>query len=206
MPLSLEKTISFFVLLMLCQGVSYSQTDTLGQLSETFWSWRAQEQPFSEDDIPRLERPDNLTIDWSLAVVQKRRKQLSEFERRWKELVPGSNTAINQQVDYRLVGSAIARVHWELDIEQGWKRNPEFYVDQTLGAMQILLLPPAPFSEDRQRQIIRRVESFPATIRAAEANLSDMRQPFAGLAITALADVPQRNGAVAGGSEAAAQS
>jgi uncharacterized protein (DUF885 family) len=90
------------------------------------------------------------------------------------------------------MGSALARVRWELDISQGWKRNPEFYVDQTLGAVYILLLPPPPFQAERQQQIVRRLESVPATIRAAEMNLTDMREPFARLAIDALDDLPNR--------------
>jgi uncharacterized protein (DUF885 family) len=95
-------------------------------------------------------------------------------------------------VDYRLVGSALARARWELDIEQAWKRNPEFYVDQTLGGVYILLLPPPPFSAERQREITSRLESVPATLRAARENLTDMRQPFALLAIDALKDLPER--------------
>ena len=107
------------------------------------------------------------------------------------KLAPPSVTAIPEQVDYRLLGSAITRVHWELNVEQIWRRNPEFYVDQTLGAVQILLLQPPPFDADRQRQIIRRLQSIPATLRYAKENLSDMRQPFAALAIEALENVPQ---------------
>jgi hypothetical protein len=119
------------------------------------------------------------------------RQQLAAFEQRWKALTPG-RAAIPEQVDYRLVGSALARVRWELDIEQAWKRNPEFYVDQTMGAMYVLLLPPPPFSTERQRQIISRLESVPATLRAARENLTDMRQPFALLAIEALKGLPDR--------------
>jgi len=52
-------------------------------------------------------------------------------------------------VDYRLLGSALAQARWELDFLASWKRKPAFYMDQTLGAMCILLLPPA-VSVDRQ--------------------------------------------------------
>jgi hypothetical protein len=169
-----------------------ARADSLSQLSESFWAWRAYEQPFSEDDIPRIERPADLMMDWSSATRQKRRKELSAFEQRWKSLVPASSTAVSEQVDYRLIGSAIARVGWELDIQQAWKRNPEFYVDQTLGAVQILLLPPPPFQVERQREIISRLESIPATIRSAKENLTDMRAPFARLAIDALDNLPDR--------------
>jgi uncharacterized protein (DUF885 family) len=180
------------LLLILCACAGWAHADSLSQLSENFWAWRALEQPFSEDDMPRIERPADFVVNWTLPLVEQRRQQLATFEQRWKDLTPGADAPVQEQVDYRLVGSALARVRWELDIEQGWKRNPEFYVDQTLGAMYILLLPPPPFSAERQRQIISRLESVPATLRSARENLTDMRQPFALLAIDALNDLPDR--------------
>jgi uncharacterized protein (DUF885 family) len=166
--------------------------DSLRELSDEFWAWRAHEQPFTVDDIPRLERPKNFVIDWSPSTVAKRRSELASFEERWKKLTPGEAHDIHQRVDYRLIGSALARVRWELDIEQSWRRSPLFYVDQTLGAVYVLLLPPPPFSADRQQQIVERMNSIPATLAAARQNLSDMRQPFAQLTIEALRDVETR--------------
>lgn len=180
------------VLYSICCQLGWPQSEGPSQLSEDFWRWRAQEQPFSEDDIPRLERPLGLPIDWSPQSIQQKRVQLAAFEARWKNLAPGNGAAISRQVDYRLTGSALARVRWELDIEQGWKRNPLFYVDQTLGAMYLLLLPPPPFEASRQAEIVHRLETVPATIRAAKANLTDMREPFARLAIDALDNLPER--------------
>jgi uncharacterized protein (DUF885 family) len=175
-----------------CFQLCWPQSDSLSRLSEDFWQWRAHEQPFSTDDIPRLERPAGLTIDWSQQTILERQRQLAAFEERWKRVAPGSGAAISQQVDYRLVDAALARVRWELDIEQGWKRNPLFYVDQTLGAMYLLLLPPPPFEAARQAEIVHRLATVPATIRAAKANLTDMREPFARLAIDALDNLPDR--------------
>src|SRR3954471_3755325 len=40
------------ILLLLCLRPCGAQADTLNQFNENFWNWRAQEQPFSEDDIP----------------------------------------------------------------------------------------------------------------------------------------------------------
>ena len=31
-----------------------ARADSLGELSDSFWQWRAQEQPFTADDIPRI--------------------------------------------------------------------------------------------------------------------------------------------------------
>lgn len=169
-----------------------AQSPALDRLSEDFWQWRAQTQPFSEDDIPRIERPHDFQIDWSPRAVEERRNRLASFEQRWQALRPSNKTPIPEQVDYRLIGSALARVRWEFDILASWKRNPAFYVDQTLGAMYVLLLPPAPFAPDRQTEIVRRLESVPATLRAAKTNLSDMREPFARLAIDSLEHLPER--------------
>jgi uncharacterized protein (DUF885 family) len=169
-----------------------AHADSLSQLSDSFWQWRAQEQPFSDDDIPRIERPAGLLVDWSPRTITNRLQQLNVFEQRWKALAPSAQTPIHDQVDYRLLGSAVARVRWELSIEESWKRNPQFYVDQSLGSAYILLLPPPPFSEARQQEIVARIKQIPATLQAAQENLTDLRQPFAQLAIDSLDQVAAR--------------
>jgi uncharacterized protein (DUF885 family) len=45
---------------------------------------------------------------------------------------------------------------------------------------------------ERQAEIVRRLETVPATVRAAKVNLTDMREPFARLAIDALDHLPER--------------
>jgi uncharacterized protein (DUF885 family) len=170
-----------------------ARADSVAELSESFWQWRAQEQPFTGDDIPRIERPTGLVVDWSPQTVAQRLKQIDVFEQRWKRLSPSAQTPISDQVDYRLLGSAVSRVRWELSIEQSWKRNPLFYVDQTLGSVFILLLQPPPFSEARQQEIIARTKQIPATLEAAQENLTDMRQPFVQMAINSLDQVAERS-------------
>jgi uncharacterized protein (DUF885 family) len=176
--------------LLLCSPGA--RAETLSQLGESFWQWRAQEQPFSNDDIPRIDRPAGFAIDWRPQTVKQRLLDLADFERRYRALSPGAETPIPAQVDYRLVGSAIARVRWELAVEQGWKRNPGFYVDQTLGSLNALLLQPPPFSDERQRALVRRAREIPATLQAAQDNLTDMRQPFIQLAVDSLDQVTAR--------------
>jgi uncharacterized protein (DUF885 family) len=170
-----------------------AHADSLSALSDSFWQWRAQEQPFSPDDIPRIERPANLVVDWSPQTIAQRMQQLDLFEQRWKALAPPAQTPVHDQVDYRLLGSALARVRWELAIEQGWKRNPQFYVDQTLGSVFHLLLQPPPFSESRQQEIVKRIKQIPTTLQTAQQNLTDLRQPFVQLAIESLDQVSERS-------------
>jgi hypothetical protein len=185
--------LRFVAVLTLLVGHSVLvRADSVTELSDSFWQWRALEQPFSDDDIPRIERPTGLVVDWSPSTIQRRLRDLEGFERRWTALAPPPGTAIHEQVDYRLLGSAIARVRWEMAIEQSWKRNPQFYVDQTLGSVYLLLLPPPPFDEARQAEIVARVKQIPVTLQAAQENLTDMRQPFVQLGIDGLDHVAER--------------
>jgi hypothetical protein len=177
--------------LLFVYGLS-AHADDLGALNESFWQWRAQEQPFTNDDIPRIERPDSFVVDWSPETISERLQQLNSFEGRWQRLVPPVGASLHDQVDHRLLGSAIARVRWELSIEQTWRRDPEFYVFQTLGSVFALLLQPPPFDPSRQQQIVDRMRQIPATIWAAKENLTDLRQPFAELAIASLDQVGDR--------------
>jgi uncharacterized protein (DUF885 family) len=165
--------------------------DSLEQLDRDFWNWRAVEQPVSADDIPRLERPAGWVPDWSPATVAQRQKELQQFEERWKKLRSDS-AAIAQQVDYRLLGSALARVRWELAVTRGWQRNPTFYVDQTVGAIFQLLLPPPPFDEARSREIVKTMANIPQVLGDARSNLTEPVAPFARLAIDQLQDIRSR--------------
>ena len=156
----------------------------LQRLSADFWEWRASEQPFSFDDIPRLDRPAGWAADWSPSTIAKRRDELSVFESRWKAL----GTAVRDRsraetVDYLLVGSAIARARWELDYVRGWQRNPWFYLDQTLASVFVSLTEPPPFDEAAAREIVRRIQAILQIIADGEANLKDPAGPLAQLSI-----------------------
>ena len=105
---------------------------------------------------------------------------------------------ISQRVDYRLIGSALARVRWELDINPRWQRDPTFYIEQTVGALEEEVLPPPPFSEDRCAEIVMRAENIPSILDQAKANLKPVK-PFAELAIDSLSDIDPRFTRVAAG-------
>src|SRR6476620_9835737 len=110
------------------EGESPAKSDTqLQKLSQDFWTWRARYAPFTGDDVNRIERPGGMR-DWSAAAIEKRRADLGELEARWKHIDP-ANWPIPQQVDYRLMGSALARVHWELESNPRWQREPNFYLE-----------------------------------------------------------------------------
>jgi hypothetical protein len=104
--------------------------------------------------------------------------------RQWR---PGS--PVTQQVDHRLIGSALARVRWELDILKRWQRDPSFYIDQTLTPVGEALTVPGPYDEKQSREILRRLNDIPAIVQQAKENLSSPPAPFAKMAIDALADI-----------------
>jgi uncharacterized protein (DUF885 family) len=185
-PMSRRFSIVLSLLVLACAPLLHA--DELDNLARDFWAWRAAEMPVSNDDIPRLERPADWVPDWSPESVVRYQRELEGFEARWKK-IDSSTWPISRQVDYRLIGSAIARVRWELDKTQAWKRNPLFYKDQTIGAYFSLLLPPPPFDAARSHAIIRTLASFPRMLDDAKANLNQPVAPFARLAINLLKDV-----------------
>src|SRR6185503_18312370 len=130
-----------------------STYEQLQQLAADFWAWRAANQPISSDDIPRIERPYGWLPDWSRNAIERRRAELADFVKRHQG-INASSWPVPQQVDYRLIGSAIARAHFELNVICIHERNPGFYVDQTLGLLFLSLLTPTPFTEARSRTII----------------------------------------------------
>ena len=167
--------------------------DQLDDLAQEFWAWRAAEQPFSGDDIERIERPAGWTPDWSAVAIARRRQEAARFEERRKRLEGEMDGApVPRQVDYRLLGSALARVRWELDITRNWQRYPEFYLAQSLGGVFELLLPPPPFTDARSAEIVRRLQATPRVCEDAKANLTDAVAPFARLTIAELQDIGPR--------------
>jgi hypothetical protein len=173
------------ILLVACDA----RAGTLDDLAREFWQWRALQQPLSHDDIPRIERPVGWVPDWSRATVETRRRELASFVAQWKA-IDVSASDVPTQVDYRLMGSALTRVRWELDITRGWRRNPLFYVAQTMGG--VFGLPPPPFNEARSRQMVLHLQSIPSTVAAPRENLDEPVRAFAELAIGELRNVRER--------------
>ncbi|HEV7683492.1 MAG TPA: DUF885 family protein [Pyrinomonadaceae bacterium] len=166
--------------------------DRLRELADDFWIWRAANQPVSYDDIPRMERPDGWVSDWSPEAIERRRRELEAFSKR-HQLIRPEEWPVSHQVDYRLIGSALARVNWELNVTRGQECNPGFYVDQTLGVLFLLLLKPPPFLDARSREIVSALKSFNETVAQAQINLAgDAIKPFAIAAIEKLVDVRKR--------------
>jgi uncharacterized protein (DUF885 family) len=181
-----KRWASAFLLAVLLVNAS-AATESLDKLANDFWAWRAKYAPFTGDDVNRIERPGG-TRDWSRASIDKQQKDLAEFEARWKKLDP-TQWAVPQQVDYRLTGSALARVRWELDINPRWKRDPNFYIAQTLTAIVEALTVPGPYDAARSREILTRIENIPSILQQGAENLDQPPASFASVAIQALENI-----------------
>jgi uncharacterized protein (DUF885 family) len=185
--MKINLTAHLATILLFC---SLTHAGSLDELARDFWAWRAAEQPVSSDDIPRIERPSGWAPDWSPKAAARYHKQLDEFETRWQKM-EASTWPIPRQIDYRLMGSALSRVRWELDRLRSWQRDPSFYVQQTVGAYLQLLLPP-PFDSARSKQIVATLASIPRTLASARQNLTEPAAPFARIALSQLQDIRSR--------------
>ncbi|PWT94381.1 MAG: DUF885 domain-containing protein, partial [Acidobacteria bacterium] len=177
--------IALALFLLITSSVFADDFDTLAR---DFWNWRAAEQPVSGDDIPRIDRPANWMPKWAQSDIAEYKKALSGFEDRWKK-IDASSWPVSKQVDYRLIGSGIARVRWELEVLRSSERDPLFYTQQSLGAVFLYLVQPAPFDESRTSAIVLQMKNIPQIVEDAKRNLNDARAPFAQLAIEQLKDV-----------------
>ena len=162
-------------------------TDPLDKLASDFWTWRARYAPFTGDDVNRIERPGGMR-DWSRARIDNQRKELGEFEARWKK-IDSHTWPIARQVDYRLIGSALSRVRWELDINPSWRRDPTFYIGQTLTAIVEALTVPAPYNEAQSREIVTRIDNVPSILEQARQNLVKPPAPFTRVAVQSLENI-----------------
>ncbi|MDA2985312.1 MAG: DUF885 family protein [Actinomycetota bacterium] len=126
-------------------------------LGEDFWNWRRDQQPRSHDDIPRIERSLGWAPKWSGQDVERYKKEAAIFADRHVRINAGSadkpNCSIESYVDYRLIGSAIARITWEIDYLKIWQEQPRFYIDQSIGVIFDHLLPPT-ITEEIIKEVI----------------------------------------------------
>ncbi len=166
------------------------ETEALDKLAGDFWTWRAKYAPFTGDDVNRIERPGG-TRDWSAAAIDKQRKDLAEFAARWKK-IDVKGWPVPKQVDYKLIGSALSRVQWELDINPRWKRDPTFYIAQTLTPVVEALTVPGPYDAARSQEVLTRIDNIPSILQQGEENLANPPAPFATVAIQALENIRPR--------------
>jgi len=179
--------VILFIIFASAETPQAQQTDSFDKLAADFWSWRARYAPFTGDDVNRIERPGGVR-DWSRAKLDNQRKELNEFEARWRK-IDSRAWAIARQVDYRLVGSALSRVRWELDINPSWRRDPTFYIGQTLTPIVEALTVRGPYNEAQSREILTRINNVPSILEQARQNLEKPPAPFARVAVQSLENI-----------------
>jgi uncharacterized protein (DUF885 family) len=186
----LKRMPTLIAVCVFCVATAFSQpaTDSDQKLASDFWAWRAQTGQYTGDDVTRMERPLGVMRNWSTASVEKQRKELSAFEERWRKQ-NNPSASVSQQVDHRLIGSALARVRWELDILKRWRRDPNFYIEQTLTPVGEALTVPGPYDALESREILARLNAIPAILDQAKQNLVSPPGPYARMAIDSLAGI-----------------
>lgn len=163
--------------------------DPVQTLGQAFWAWRAVQQPHSGDDIPRLPRPAGWLPDFTVAAVDRYRTELAAFDAQW-QAIDAAGLDVTAAVDHRLLGSALARVRWELDVMQSWRRDPVFHIQQALGPYFDLLLPRPPFDEARAEAIVTALAHAPAAFATGRAVLDGhAATPLIAAAVEILHDI-----------------
>ena len=181
-------TILALCFVLIARSLAQHAPDSDEKLASDFWGWRARTGQYTNYDVTRMERPDGVMREWSAASIERQRRDLANFEERWKKLVDRS-APVWKQVDHRLLGSGLARVRWELDVLDRWQRDPNFYIEQTLTPVGEALTVPGPYSAEQSREILARLNNIPAILDQAEQNLSSPPGPYAQMAIESLAGI-----------------
>ncbi len=176
---------------LLAQQKSSSLNPALQNLAADFFAWRSKQQPVTGDAVSRMQRPGNWLPAWSREDLAIYRVKYQDYLQKLQAL---DRTAFSRtdEVDALLLSSAIKRVGWELDVLLEAQRNPQFYVQQTVGSVFELLILSTPWTVERCNQLIRRLNHFPITVEQAKVNLNRAVQPFALATIELLMPVEEQ--------------
>ena len=158
-------------------------------LGGEFWEWRIPNSYRSPDDVPRVELSPDWVPEFDQDSAWRRLERAAEFRRRW-EAIDVADEPVPTRVDHRLIGSAISRVEWEVDILRNWERDAVMQVHQALGPVYDSLLPAPPFDADRQDGVIYRLGRVGPQLEVARENLSRAgTSALAGAAVRLLGDI-----------------
>ncbi len=184
--------IKLNLLLILLPIVIRAQfNNELQTLGYNFWKWRACIQPATMDDIPRIERPENWTPDYSSAALKSIDVSYKDFNNQLIH-INKNNFTRSDSVDYLCIKSAIERVNWEFNILKLPQQNPDFYVQQTIGALYEILVQIKDWNDSSYKKLLNIINSIPLTIENAKQNLIEPNAPFALIAIDNLSDIKQK--------------
>ncbi|MDX1557055.1 MAG: hypothetical protein R3212_13575, partial [Xanthomonadales bacterium] len=163
----------------------------LVSLAEAFNDWLASNRPVTPHAVLRRSRPAGWDPDWSQSAIQKRKTEYLQFQGRQKAISTlGFDTA--DRIDAAILGANMARVHWSLEVLDRPRRDPGFYLDQSLGSLfEVLVRAPEPGASDIE-ELIRRLHRFPPLINAAKLQLEEVVGALAEETIARIDDVDAR--------------
>jgi hypothetical protein len=144
--------------------------DAVADLARRVWDWKHETAFRSADDIPRIAHDPLWLPAFDADAVAARLERFTGFDAEWRAL-DVSGEPVPVQVDHRLVGSALARVRWDLDVVRSWQTDANFLVSQILGPYFDLLLPLPPFSPERQEGLVAALAAVPRQAAVARDNL-----------------------------------
>ena len=160
-------------------------------LGHEIWTWREATAFRTSDDIPRIDHDPGWLPGITTASVDARRARLAELRDAWAALDIGG-LEVADRVDHRLLGSALARVTWELDVVRAWERDAVFAAGQALGPYYDLLLPVPPLGSGHQAGLIAALQAVPAQLAVAREHLSRAGwAPLARAAVELLAGIEE---------------
>lgn len=160
-------------------------------LGREFWEWRIPSSYRSPDDVPRVEHPPDWIPEFDRNSARRRLDRATEFRRRW-EAIDVKDDSVPNQVDYRLIGSAISRVEWEVEILRNWERDAVMQVHQALGPVYDLMVPAPPFDTGRQDGVIYLLHQVGPQLEVARENLGRAgTSALAGAAVRLLGDIDE---------------
>jgi len=146
----------------------------------------------SGDDIQRVPHAPDWLPEFTPESVRARLDAIRPLLRRW-EALDVRDEAVSVQVDHRLIGSALNRMLWDLEVTRAWERSAVFLLGQVLGPFYDLMLRRPPFSAERQAGLVHAFERVPERVQQAWANLERAGvADLARVAVTELAGVEER--------------
>lgn len=161
------------------------------ELGREFWEWRIPSSYRTPDDVPRVEHPPDWVPEFDQESARRRLERAAEFRSRW-EAMDVTDDSVPNQVDYRLIGSAISRVEWEVGILRNWERDAVMQVHQVLGPAYDLIVPAPPFDTDRQDAVIHLLQQVGPQLEVARENLARAgTSALAGSAVRLLEDIDE---------------
>ncbi|PJA99018.1 MAG: DUF885 domain-containing protein [Ignavibacteriales bacterium CG_4_9_14_3_um_filter_30_11] len=180
-----------FIVLLFSVLISPQNNKQLSDFAHDFFAWRTISQPVTGDDIPRIEKLELWVPNYSPESLKIYKAKYIEFKNRLTA-IPIINWTLSDSVDYLLLRSAVERVNWEINVLKLPESHPEFYVSQTIGSLFDLLLISSPFTEQRAKNYLARLDAIPKTVEHAKKNLTSPIKPFAQIAVFMLKNIREK--------------